>query len=494
MTTTETASILWFRQDLRLGDNPALQAALASDLPVIPVYIWSPEEAGEWAPGGAAKVWLDGSLKALQADLQALGSNLIIDAGPTAARLIRLARETGAKTVHCNARYEPWARAQQEQVSKALAEQGIALVVHRGGTLLWEPESVLTQQGKPYQVFTPYFNRCLTQLPEINPLPVPAKIPAPAQWPDSLPVERLALLPTISWDAGIRAAWKPGEKAAQRQLQDFLSHTITMYGQARNIPSQQGTSCFSSYLAHGELSPRQIWHAVEALSQHAGTEKDAAEYRQAAPVFLREIVWREFAYHVLFHFPHTTEQPLKEKFRAMPWQDDPEALARWQQGQTGFPLVDAGMRQLWHTGWMHNRVRMVVGSFLTKDLLIPWQAGARWFWDTLVDADLASNSMNWQWVAGCGADAQPFFRIFNPTSQSEKFDPDGEYIRRWAPELSGLNNRQIHAPWLVKPLEQRMANLRLGVDYPLPMVDHSEARAKALQSYSSISASLLPAE
>lgn len=505
----KAAVILWFRQDLRLDDNPALMAGLAAGLPIIPVYIWAPQEAGEWAPGSASRVWLHGSLLALQADLQARNSALIIrdasfrpDAAPdfaalelsppdlsTAACLIRLAEETGAREVHCNARYEPWARTQQEQVKAALARQGVTLRIHPGAHLMWEPDSVATQQGKPYQVFTPFFNRCLGQLPETTPQAAPKQLPAPQRWPQSLPVERLSLLPAIRWDGEIRATWQPGEAAAQQRLHDFLGHNLVTYGQARNTPSQQGTSCFSSYLAHGELSPRRIWHAVESFVEDSGA---SPELKKAASAFLRELVWREFAYHVLFHFPHTVTQPLKPKFAAMPWRENPEWLAGWQQGKTGYPLVDAGMRQLWRTGWMHNRVRMVVGSFLTKDLLIPWQDGARWFWDTLVDADLASNSLNWQWVAGCGADAQPFFRIFNPVSQSQKFDPHGAYIRRWVPELDALNDKRIHAPWQVVPLDLLHGGITLGQTYPAPLVDHGEARAKALQLYGSISAALPP--
>lgn len=479
MTKSE-AIIVWFRQDLRLGDNPALHAAATTGLPVIPVYNWHPPEAGEWAMGAAARVWLAGSLENLKTNLQALDSNLIFQHGPTAQALLQLAQKAGAQQVHCNARYEPWARAQQEQVQQALAQHGMSLVIHTGGTLLWEPNAIATQQGKPYQVFTPYFNRCISQLPDIQPLPTPTKLKAPNAWPKSLNLADFNLLPTIPWDKEMRATWEPGENAAQRRVEEFLTENLVDYSLARNIPSQAGTSRFSPYLAHGEISPRQIWHAVQSFAEQSS---GASPIRKAAPVFLREIVWREFAYHVLYHFPHTTQQPLKAKFKQMPWSDNAEWLTRWEKGQTGYPLVDGGMRQLWHTGWMHNRVRMVVGSFLTKDLLLPWQDGARWFWDTLVDADLANNSLNWQWVAGCGADAQPFFRIFNPTNQSEKFDSTGAYIRRWVPELEALSARQIHAPWQPSPKSENPSKLRLGVDYPNPIVNHAEARDKALHLY-----------
>ena len=487
--TNAPAVIVWFRQDLRLGDNPALTAAAQSGAPLLSIYNWDPEAAGEWALGAAAKVWLHGSLQALEESLGKRGSRLTLQVGRTASVLLELAQANRATQVHCNARYEPWAQVQQQEVQTALAAEGIRLVIHTGGTLLWEPEAVATQQGKPYQVFTPYFNRCLSLLPEINPLPAPAKLIAPAQWPNSLSIEALNLLPTIPWDTEMRALWQPGEAAAMQRVQAFLQETMAGYSQARDIPSQRGTSRFSPHLAHGEIRPRQIWQAVEAFSSKAQASNVAsgsvqtAALKAAAAVFLREIVWREFAYHVLYHFPHTTTQPLKEKFQHMPWTKNADWLLCWGQGQTGFPLVDAGMRQLWRTGWMHNRVRMVVGSFLTKDLLIPWQDGARWFWDTLIDADLAINSMNWQWVAGCGADAQPFFRIFNPISQSEKFDPAGTYIRQWVTELAPLEAPAIHAPWLAKPFHLQLAGMQLGQTYPNPIVDHGEARTKALMVY-----------
>ncbi len=487
MTNTPPV-IVWFRQDLRLGDNPALSAAAKTGSPVLPVYIWDTDAAGEWAMGGAARVWLHGSLQALDAQLASVSSKLLLQAGKTAEILLQLAQDTGARQIHCNARYEPWALSQEQQVKSVLAEAGVTLSRHTGGTLLWEPESVATQQGKPYQVFTPYFNRCLSLLPEIHPLPAPVQLIAPAQWPDALTVEALRLLPTIPWDAEMRALWKPGEVAAMQRVQTFLQEAVAGYPQARDIPSQRGTSRFSPHLAHGEISPRQIWQAVEVFS--SGTS--GSSVKSATATFLREIVWREFAYHVLFHFPHTTNQPLKEKFRHLPWAENADWLKRWGQGQTGYPLVDAGMRQLWRTGWMHNRVRMVVGSFLTKDLLIPWQDGARWFWDTLVDADLAINSMNWQWVAGCGADAQPFFRIFNPVSQSEKFDPAGAYIRQWVPELAPIESSTIHAPWQAKPLHLQLAGMQLGETYPHPIVDHAEARSKALMLYKQIGESSSP--
>jgi len=372
-----TPTIVWFRQDLRLSDHPALHAALQQGQPVIPLYIWDTEPAKDWRPGGAERVWLEASLRALQQDLEALQSRLIIRQGNTLSCLLDVARQSGARRIDCNARYEPWARQQQETLQRALVAEGIELRCHRGGSLIFEPDSVQTGDGKPYQVFTPFLKKCLQALPDVQPLPVPRHIPAPVEWPDSLPVEALALRPRIQWDVEMRDYWQPGEIQAHLLLQHFISQKQDTYAEARDIPSIDGTSRLSPYLSHGEISARQIWHAVSEDGKRSGH------------AFLREIAWREFAYHVLYHFPHTTDRALKPKFNQLPWQLKEEWLERWRKGQTGYPIVDAGMRQLWRIGWMHNRVRMIVGSFLTKDLLISWQDGTRWFWDTLVDADLA---------------------------------------------------------------------------------------------------------
>jgi deoxyribodipyrimidine photo-lyase len=323
-------------------------------------------------------------------------------------------------------------------------------------------------------VFTPFWRACRALPPPDTPRPAPGKISKPRTWPASIPLDDLELLPTIGWDAGLAAAWSPGEAGARQRLREFVAHGLTYYHEERNRPDHAGSSRLSPHLHFGEISPRQIRHAV-ARKRSTGAE-----------TFLTEIGWREFAQHVLYHFPHTADAPLRVPFRRFPWNSDRRALRAWQRGRTGYPIVDAGMRELWTTGWMHNRVRMIAGSFLTKDLLISWREGARWFWDTLVDADLASNTLGWQWVSGCGADAAPYFRIFNPVTQGEKFDPQGVYVRRWVPELARLPDRWIHRPWSAPVDVLGAAGVRLGRDYPRPMVDHDQARRAALAALETI--------
>jgi deoxyribodipyrimidine photo-lyase len=336
--------------------------------------------------------------------------------------------------------------------------------------LLVEPWTLLKADETPYQVFTPFWKAGLRKLPPAAPLPFP-QLTGPQRWPDSLPLDALQLLPRLPWDAGLAATWKPGEVGAQAQLEQFCETALTDYAQWRDWPSREGVSRLSPHLHFGEISPRQIWAAVT----HA-TRGDPFS-NQGAETYLREIGWREFAHYVLYHWPQTPEQPLQERFAAYPWRDDgAELLKAWQQGQTGYPMVDAGMRQLWQTGWMHNRVRMLAASFLIKNCRIPWQEGARWFWDTLVDADLASNTLGWQWTAGCGTDAAPYFRVFNPIRQGEQFDPDGVYVRRWIPELAMLPASVIHQPW---------TGSSTG-DYPAPVIDFATSRADALQGWSQI--------
>jgi deoxyribodipyrimidine photo-lyase len=472
------ASIVWFRQDLRLTDNPALAAALQRGGALMPLYIDSGAEEGTWAPGAASRWWLHQSLAALDADLRRRGSQLSYRRGPALQVLLALCRETGADAVYWNRRYEPEVMARDTGVEEALRSKGI-LAESRNGALLVEPWRIATHSGGPFQVFTPFWRRMLAEPVPPAPAAAPARLPAPVAWPQSLTLAALELLPRTHWYAALAAAWSPGEAGAAQRLDHFVEANLKAYADCRDRPAIAGTSRLSPYLHHGELSPRQVWHAVLRGAGRCGL--GSAEAR--AGKFLAELIWREFSYHLLYHFPDTPTAPLRAQFRRFPWRDDPAALHAWQQGRTGVPLVDAGMRELWATGWMHNRVRMIAASFLVKNLRLPWLAGARWFWDTLVDADLAANTQGWQWTAGCGADAAPYFRVFNPVTQSRRFDPQGQYLRRWLPELARLDDRQIHAPWLAAPAQLAAAGAQLGRDYPLPIVDLQQSRTAALAAF-----------
>lgn len=438
-------ALLWFRQDLRLTDNPALLAACGTGAPVIPVFLHAPHEEGDWAPGAAARWWQHHSLAALERDLAARGAKLVlrrVAADSTSeATLLAIARETGAGSVHWNRRYEPTIIARDGALKASLRAQGLAARSHNAA-LLAEPWEVRNQSGKPFQVFTPFWRSVVGQLAPPPPTPAPAALAAAQRSPASLPLAALELLPRIRWYDGLASHWQPGEAGAAQRLERFLDEAWLQYDNRRDVPAQEGTSRLSPHLHHGEISPRQIWHAFARRAAAQGI--DASRWRQSK--FLAEVGWREFAHHLLYHFPHTPTEPLRAEFARFPWRDDAALLDAWQRGRTGVPLVDAGMRELWHTGWMHNRVRMVVASFLVKNLLQPWQAGARWFWDTLVDADLAANTLGWQWSAGCGADAAPYFRIFNPVTQSQRFDPGGDYLARWLPELTELDPKARHEP------------------------------------------------
>ena len=450
---SDKPAIVWFDLDLRLADNRALCNAVARSRSIIPVFIWAPEEESPWSPGAASRWWLHQSLQRLQTTLAGRGSKLIVRRGPAAETLLALAAESDADSLFWNRRYEPAAIARQLDVQNRLCSAGIAVEASTGN-LLFEPGTILNAGGKPFQVFTAFWRACVAMPNPAQPLAAPAKLPAPVNWPASLAIADLGLEPEIDWAAGLRDTWQPGESGASSLLEDFVDGGIAAYATERDRPDHIGTSRLSPHLHFGEISMRQLWHLTESHES----------YR-------RQLIWREFSHQLLFHFPHTPQEPLRPNFRAFPWRVDAKDLRAWTRGMTGYPLVDAGMRELWHTGWMHNRVRMVVASFLVKHLMIPWQEGAAWFWDTLVDADLANNTMGWQWSAGCGADAAPYFRIFNPVIQGEKFDPDGDYVRRWVPELAGVPRKWIHEPWKAPTPAS---------DYPSPIVDHAAARQRAL--------------
>lgn len=480
---TKPLYIVWFRQDLRLVDQPALRRAVDRG-GVIPVYIWAPEEEGDWPIGGASRWWLHHSLASLDELLRQRGSRLVIRRGPTQETLDELLEQTGATAVYWNRRYEPAAIERDKQVKATLLSRGVQAESFNG-SLLFEPWTVSTKQGAPYQVFTPFWKACLSADVKHEILPAPREVAAPSKWPATLKLEELNLLPTIAWDAGFVKAWEPGAPAAERRLQQFVNEAVASYQADRDRADIEGSSRLSPHLHFGEISPRQIRAAVEKALE-ALKEKStsgASKARQSAEIFLKEVGWREFAYHLLYHFPLTPAEPLRDQFRSFPWRRSKKDLRAWQRGRTGFPIVDAAMRELWTTGFMSNRTRMIVASFLTKDLRLTWLRGAEWFWDTLVDADLANNTLGWQWTAGCGADAAPYFRVFNPTMQAEKADPDGEYIRRWVPELAKLPTKWLCEPWTAPDEALQVAGVELGKTYPRPMVDHHEARDAALAAY-----------
>ncbi len=463
-----SVSLVWFRNDLRLTDNPALIAGLGSGRPVVPFYIFDDETPGIRPLGAAARWWLHHSLLSLDASLRSLGSRLILRRGPAESVIDRLAADCGATALYWNRAYDQGARERDARVKQSFDSRGMVAEGLKAN-LLYEPWEVKTASDGSFKVFTAFWKAC-RELPSPGAgLPAPRSLPAPRQWPASDLLEDWPLLPTApDWAGGLRATWTPGEAGASARLTTFLDETLANYRQARDLPALAATSRLSPSLAFGEISPRQIWRAATTRGQSAATEK-----------FLGELGWREFSHHLMFHHGDLGRRNFRPEFDSFPWIDEDGALEAWRRGRTGYPIVDAGLRELWTTGWMHNRVRMIVASFLTKDLLIDWRAGERWFWDTLVDADPANNAIGWQWIAGSGADAAPYFRIFNPVLQGEKFDPRGDYVRRWVPELGGLPAEVIHRPWEAKtPLPLEI--------YPQRIVDHARARDRALVAFRSL--------
>jgi deoxyribodipyrimidine photo-lyase len=468
--------IVWFRESLRLSDHPALAAAVQSGAPVICLYVFDEESAGLRPLGGATRWWLAQSLRSLQASLRAIGSDLIVRRGAAATVVPMLAREANAQTVFWNDVAQAPARAIAREVDEALALLGIESRIFADDLLL-DPERLRAKTGRAMRVFTPFWKRVLASGDPPQPLPAPMTLPSVSRI-TSLAVEDLALEPTRpDWAGGLRESWQVGERAAQARLADFLEDRVRTYVADRDRPDRDGTSRLSPHLRFGELSPRQVWHAARfAAAAHPATAAGIDK-------FMSELGWREFSRHLLYDQPGLASRNLQATFDAFPWRTDDAALRAWRQGKTGYPIVDAGMRELWRTGTMHNRVRMVTASFLVKHLLIDWREGERWFWDTLVDADPATNPASWQWAAGSGADAAPYFRVFNPVLQGEKFDSEGSYIRRWVPELAALPASLIHRPWSATPVELASAGVRLGDNYPAPIVDHKAGRERALAAY-----------
>jgi len=471
-------ALVWFRRDLRLADNPALHAALEAGCIPVPVYV---HDSAASMQGAASDWWLHHSLAAHDAQLQSAGSRLFLASGETASVLLRLAAACGATQVFFNRRHEPHAQQHEEAVTARLQQQGLSVDSYNS-QLLFDPAELLKADATPYRVFTPFWKALQKHGPVAAPLTTPATLPSP---PDSglepVPLTRLGLLPDSGWHRKFHAYWQPGEAAALHALQRHLDDSLQDYPEDRDRPDLPGTSRLSPHLHFGELSPRQVWHEVQ---QWALLHTEAAVTR-AAESYLRQLGWREFAANLLHHFPETVSAPMNPRFASFPWaRDYGDLLQRWQCGTTGIPIVDAGMRELWETGWMHNRVRMIVASLLTKNLLIPWQEGTEWFRHTLLDADLANNTLGWQWVAGCGADAAPYFRVFNPVRQGERFDPDGSYVRRWVPELASLPSRYIHRPWDAPAGLLQHDGPATGSPYPAPLVDLHASRERALLHYS----------
>jgi deoxyribodipyrimidine photo-lyase len=465
--------IVLFRHDLRLADNGALHAAADAGKPIVAAFVRDDEAPGGRPIGGARRWWLHHSLEALSAGLGSMGVSLILRQGDMQSIVASLIDETGADMVLWNRRYDPHGMRSDTAMKSMLTGSGVACASFQGH-LLHEPWRVNTGAGGPFKVYTPFWRALIAEGEPREPLPAPGKLHA---YRDAVTTERLAdwgLLPTApDWAGGLRAEWTPGEAGARRRLSEFLDGAVTGYSDARDMPGLRGTSRLSPHLAHGEITPFQIWSAVRRAN---GPGRDSEK-------FLKEVAWREFAWHLLFHNPDLATANYNKAFDAFAWAPDAANLTLWQRGKTGYPLVDAGMRELWQTGWMHNRVRMVVASFLVKHLLIDWREGEAWFWDTLVDADHGNNPASWQWVAGSGADAAPFFRIFNPVLQGEKFDADGAYVRQFVPELARLPNRLLHRPWEADKSALSSAGVKLGSTYPVAVIEHQLARDRALAAY-----------
>ncbi len=472
-------TIVWFRRDLRLADNPALAAAIGRGQPILPLYVLD-ETPGLRRPGAASLWWLNKSLATLAGDLEALGSRLILRRGIAADIVEALAAETGAACVTWNAVFDPGYPERDARLAQDLKAGGVEPRRFNGGHLV-NLETVRTKTGGPFSVFTPFWRTARQMVADTGPAPAPAPatLPAPTAWPTSDALADWKLHPTTpDWSQGF-SAWQPGEAGAQGALDRFIATGLPTYATDRDRPAVEGTSRLSPHLHFGEISPKACWRAALAAAHHGGASDSEVEK------FLAELGWRDFNAAITRNRDGAdlAQMNFNPTFDAFPWREAPGELAAWQGGVTGYPIVDAGLRQLWATGWMHNRVRMVVASFLTKHLLLDWRHGEAWFWDTLVDADHASNAGGWQWVAGSGADAAPYFRIFNPVIQSQKFDPPGDYIRRWVPELARLPAKLIHAPWGATGQELARAGVRLGHTYPAPMVDHAFARQRALDAY-----------
>lgn len=470
MSSSDPILILWFRQDLRLQDNPALLAAMATGYRILPLYILEESPNNPWKMGGASRWWLHKSLASLNITLQ---EHLCLQKGQPLAILKDLVKKHNVQAIYWNRLYEPHAIKRDKEIKATFKQKGID-VKSFNGSLLFSPPQLIQKNGAPYKVFSAFYRQASSQAPELLREPLPSKIPF--QKEDSPDLTDLGLYPSIPWHTLIEKEWSPGEAGALRRLETFLDKGLRGYKKGRDYPALPHVSRLSPHLHFGEISPHRVWHKT--------TQRVLAEnLEQDGDCFLRELGWREFSYYLLYHFPTLPEKNLHEKFDKFPWQHNEAHLKAWQRGQTGYPLIDAGMRELWQTGYMHNRVRMIVASFLVKNLRLHWHQGEAWFWDTLLDADLANNSASWQWVAGSGADASPYFRIFNPVLQGQKFDPQGTYVRQYVPEIRGLPDKFIHNPWDAPPSLLDSAHIKLGIDYPEPIIDLKRSREEALAAF-----------
>ncbi|NKB76179.1 MAG: deoxyribodipyrimidine photo-lyase [Gammaproteobacteria bacterium] len=473
-----STAIVWIRRDLRLKDNPALNAALNNHEKVVIVYVSNTQEEAPWEMGAASRWWIHHSLINFAERIKKHGNTLIIRQGGSLKTLIELSAETGAKSVYWNRLYDPTIVKRDKFIKQQLVENGIAARSFNGA-LLREPWDVEKEGGGFYKVYTP-FSRRYFQLTELGPEhEAPDSLPGVERIPQHLKPEQLNLLPIGNWYSEFSRYWEPGEEGAGIKLNQFMDDVVLRYATDRDVPGVSGVSRLSPYLHFGEISPRQIWHRVQQYASFSQREEEVKPY-------LKQLVWRDFAHHLLYHLPHTPQRPFRELFADFQWQHDDALFRAWCQGKTGIPLIDAGMRELWQTGWMHNRVRMLTASFLTKNGLVHWLEGAKWFWDTLLDASLANNTMGWQWTAGCGVDAAPYFRIFSPVRQGDRFDQQGLYIKKWVPEIANLPEKYIHQPWAAPAPILSEANFVLGKSYPLPIVDLSTTRKCALERYQAL--------
>lgn len=478
-TAPKTPVIVWFRRDLRLADNPALAAAIARKRPLILLFIREPASAKERPLGAASNWWLDKSLRRLSEDIRERGGQFLLRSGDPKTEIRKIISETGAQEIYWNRRYDLVGRMRDTEIKSELADLDIK-VESFNGSLLSEPWAFKTGAGGYYKVFTPYWRRLRASYEAPHAHPTPKKLNTLELNGDQ--IDDWALHPeSPDWSTGFNAHWRPGEQGAHDRLTTFVETSISQYQDHRNRPDiETGTSGLSAHLAFGEIGPAQIWRTVMHHIQ-SGTAEETN-----AMVFLSQIAWRDFSYVLLFHNPDLATVNYNQNFDFMPWRNDDAAYQAWRRGQTGYPMVDAGMRQLWQTGWMHNRVRMIVASFLTKHLLLHWTRGEDWFWDTLIDADPAANAASWQWTAGSGADAAPYFRVFNPITQGPKFDVSGDFVRKYCPELSKLPTKYIHRPWEAPPLVLLEAGVTLGDTYPVPIIEHKQGRERALAAYNEL--------